>query len=59
VKIEQLAAAVALKALRILEKKYHYRLPEDHIMDVVSMAASPKSLNTILAEEKEAPDGVE
>jgi len=33
-KIEQLAYRVAEEALSLLEKRYHYRIPEEHKRDI-------------------------
>jgi len=51
-KIEQLAYRVAEEALNLLEKRYHYRIPDEHKRDIQTTVM--ESLNYIINEEKEA-----
>jgi len=50
-KIEDLAYRIAGETLELLEKKYHYRITEEHKKDV--QASIGASLNRILSESKE------
>ena len=52
-KIEQLAHRIAGEALTLLEKKYHYRIAEDHKKDIQNSIV--KNLNQYL-KEPESPD---
>jgi len=51
-KIEDLAFRVAAEALTLLEKKYHYRIAEDHKKDIQNTIR--KNLNQYLKEEPPA-----
>jgi len=56
-KIEELAYRIAGEALSLLEKKYHYRIAEDHKKDIQNNIR--KNLNQYLKEpapEEEAPE---
>jgi hypothetical protein len=56
-KIEELAYRIAGEALTLLEKKYHYRIAEDHKRDIQNSIR--KNLNQILTEPaptEEAPE---
>ena len=56
-KIEELAYRIAGEALTLLEKKYHYRIAEDHKKDIQNNIR--KNLNQYLKEpapEEEAPE---
>jgi hypothetical protein len=52
-KIEDLAHRIAGEALALLEKKYHYRIAEDHKKDIQNSIR--KNLNQYLKEPAEAP----
>ncbi len=57
-KIEQLAHRIAGEALTLLEKKYHYRIAEDHEKDIQNSIV--KNLSQYLkepAEEEGAEEG--
>ena len=56
-KIERLAYRIAGEALSLLEKKYHYRIAEDHKKDIQNSIV--KNLNQFLKEpdEGEEPEG--
>lgn len=47
-KIEEVAYRIAAETLDLLEKKYHYRISDEHKKDIQSSVLS--SLNRILAE---------
>ncbi|MFW6161583.1 MAG: hypothetical protein ACODAJ_02375 [Planctomycetota bacterium] len=47
-KIEQLAHRIAGEALALLEKKYHYRIAEDHKKDIQNTVV--RNLNQYLQE---------
>ena len=51
-KIERLAYRIAGEALSLLEKKYHYRIAEDHKKDIQNSIV--KNLNQYLKESDEA-----
>jgi hypothetical protein len=51
-KIEDLAFRIAGEALALLEKKYHYRIAEDHKKDIQNTIR--KSLGQLLKEAPEA-----
>ena len=51
-KIERLAHRIAGEALTLLEKKYHYRIAEDHKKDIQNSIV--KNLNQYLKESDEA-----
>jgi hypothetical protein len=51
-KIEQLAHRIAGEALALLEKKYHYRIAEDHKKDIQNTIV--RNLNQYIKEAKEA-----
>jgi hypothetical protein len=56
-KIEELAYRIAGEALTLLEKKYHYRIAEDHKKDIQNTIR--KNLNQYLtaqASEEESAD---
>jgi hypothetical protein len=55
-KIEQLAHRIAGEALGLLEKKYHYRIAEDHKKDIQNSIV--KNLTHYLKEtaEEEPPE---
>ena len=50
-KIEQLAHRIAGEALSLLEKKYHYRIAEDHKKDIQNSII--RNLNQYLKEPAE------
>jgi len=50
-KIEELVHRVAGEALNLLEKRYHYRISEDHKKDIQNTVRD--NLNSILNEAKE------
>ena len=50
-KIEQLAHRIAGEALALLEKKYHYRIAEDHKKDIQNTVV--KNLTHYLKEPSE------
>lgn len=52
-KIEDLAYRIAGEALTLLEKKYHYRIAEDHRKDIQNTVR--KNLNQYLKEPPAAP----
>ena len=52
-KIEDLAYRVAGEALTLLEKKYHYRIAEDHKKDIQNSIR--KNLNQLIKEASETP----
>lgn len=52
-KIEDLAYRIAGEALALLEKKYHYRIAEDHKKDIQNTVR--KNLNQYIKEASEAP----
>ncbi len=52
-KIEDLAHRVAGEALALLEKKYHYRIAEDHKKDIQNTIR--KNLNQYLKDAAPAP----
>ncbi|HUT32722.1 MAG TPA: hypothetical protein VNE39_04505 [Planctomycetota bacterium] len=52
-KIEDLAHRIAGEALTLLEKKYHYRIAEDHKKDIQNSIR--KNLNQLLKEASETP----
>ena len=52
-KIEDLAYRVAGEALSLLEKKYHYRIAEDHKKDIQNSIR--KNLNQLIKEASEPP----
>jgi len=52
-KIEQLAHRIAGEALALLEKKYHYRIAEDHKKDIQNSIV--KNLTQYLKETAEEP----
>ncbi len=52
-KIEDLAFRVAGEALTLLEKKYHYRIAEDHKKDIQNSIR--KNLNQLIKEASAAP----
>jgi hypothetical protein len=54
VKIEELAFRIAGEALSMLEKKYHYRIAEDHKKDIQN--AIRKNLSQILKEAVAEPE---
>jgi len=51
-KIEELVHRVAGEALSLLEKRYHYRISDDHKKDIQNTVRD--NLNNILNEPKEA-----
>ena len=51
-KIEELVHKIAGEALNLLEKRYHYRISEDHKKDIQNTVRD--NLNSILNEGKEA-----
>ena len=51
-KIEDLAFRVAGEALTLLEKKYHYRIAEDHKKDIQNTIR--KNLGPLLKEASQA-----
>ena len=50
-KIEDVAHRIAGEALSLLEKRYHYRVSEDHKRDI--QRTIRENLSQILSEEKE------
>ncbi len=52
-KIEDLAYRIAGEALTLLEKKYHYRIAEDHKTDIQNSIR--KNLNQLLKDLAAAP----
>jgi len=50
-KIEELVHRIAGEALNLLERRYHYRISEDHKKDIQSTVRD--NLNAILNEGKE------
>ena len=50
-KIEQLAHRIAGETLTLLEKKYHYRIAEDHKKDIQNTIV--RNLNQYLQSSKE------
>ena len=56
-KIEDLAYRVAGEALSLLEKKYHYRIAEDHKKDIQNSIR--KNLNQLIKEASEPPAAAE
>jgi len=52
-KIEDLAHRVAGEALTLLEKKYHYRIADDHKKDIQNTIR--KNLSQYLKEASETP----
>jgi hypothetical protein len=48
-KIEELAFRIAGETLSLLEKKYHYRIADDHKKDIQN--AIRKNLNQLLKED--------
>jgi len=50
-KVEQLAHRIAGEALALLEKKYHYRIAEDHKKDIQNTIV--RNLNQYLKEPAE------
>ncbi len=56
-KIEDLAHRIAGEALMLLEKKYHYRIAEDHKKDIQNTIR--KNLTQYLKETTEAPPAAE
>jgi len=52
-KIEDLAYRIAGEALTLLEKKYHYRIAEDHKKDIQNTVR--KNLNQYLKEPGSEP----
>jgi hypothetical protein len=56
-KIEDLAHRVAGEALSLLEKKYHYRIAEDHKKDIQNSIR--KNLNQLIKEASEVPPAAE
>jgi len=50
-KIEQLAHRIAGETLSLLEKKYHYRIAEDHKKDIQNSVV--RNLNQYLKEPAE------
>jgi len=56
-KIEDLAYRIAGEALILLEKKYHYRIAEDHRKDIQNTIR--KNLNQYLKEPAEKPPAEE
>ena len=50
-KIEELVHRIAGEALSLLEKRYHYRISEDHKKDIQNTVRD--NLNNILNEAKE------
>ncbi|HUS57842.1 MAG TPA: hypothetical protein VM141_04245 [Planctomycetota bacterium] len=50
-KIEELVHRVAGEALNLLEKRYHYRISEEHKKDIQNTVRD--NLNSILNEGKE------
>ena len=52
VKIEDLAYRVAGEALNLLEKRYHYKISDDHKKDIQSTVR--KNLGTYLADAQKA-----
>jgi hypothetical protein len=50
-KIEQLVYRVAGEALTLLERRYHYRIPDDHKKDIQTTVM--ENLNYILDEAAE------
>jgi len=53
-KIEELAFRIAGETLSLLEKKYHYRIAEDHKKDIQN--AIRKNLNQLLKETPAEPE---
>ena len=53
-KIEQLVYRVAGEALMLLEKKYHYKVAEEHKKDIQTTIR--KNLNKYIAETSAADD---
>ena len=51
-KIEQLAHRIAGEALALLEKKYHYRIAEDHKKDIQNTIV--RNLNLYIQQTKDA-----
>ncbi len=51
-KIEQLAHRIAGEALALLEKKYHYRIAEDHKKDIQNTIV--RNLNQYIQQTKDA-----
>lgn len=49
-KIEELAFAVAGETLELLEQKYHYRIPDEHKLDIQRLVQT--KLNDILTQAK-------
>ena len=56
-KIEQLAYRIAGEALALLEKKYHYRIAEDHKKDIQNSVV--RNLNQYLKEPAEGEEADE
>ena len=52
-KIEELAFRIAGETLSLLEKKYHYRIADDHKKDIQN--AIRKNLNQLLKETPAEP----
>ncbi len=50
-KIENLAYAVAGETLLVLERKYHYRIPEEHKREI--QRTIQDKLNEILAQQEQ------
>lgn len=48
-KIEELVYRVAEETLRLLEKRYHYRISDDHKKDIQDTIRD--SINTLLTED--------
>ena len=53
-KIEELAFRIAGETLSLLEKKYHYRIADDHKKDIQN--AIRKNLNQLLKETPPEPE---
>ena len=56
-KIEELVHRIAGEALNLLERRYHYRISEDHKKDIQNTVRD--NLNSILNEGKEKEMKVE
>jgi len=53
-KVEELVHRVAGEALSLLERRYHYRISEDHKKDIQSSIKD--NLNELLSEKKQEPE---
>jgi len=53
-KVEELVHRVAGEALSLLERRYHYRISEDHKKDIQSSIKD--NINELLSEKKQEPE---